>query len=93
MTVPLIPVGFGSSHAQYIFQFQFFTSRARAVRPAGPIVTLRFCLFVCLSVRTRSGEAWEQVDGSSWHAWLFRVSWFVPSSLQKEVKRCQYYRQ
>ncbi len=34
-------------------------------------------LSVCLSVRARSGEAWERVNGSSWHVWLFRVSWFV----------------
>ncbi len=51
----------------------------RAVRPAGPIVTLRFsCVFVCLSVhRSQSGEARERLNGSSWHVWLFRVSWFI----------------
>ncbi len=34
------------------------------------------CLSI-LSVRARSGEAWEQVTGGSWHVRSFRVSWFV----------------
>ncbi len=38
---------------------------------------LGFCLSVCPSVRVRSGEAWEQINGGIWHVWLFRVSWFV----------------
>ncbi len=86
MTVPLIPVSFGSSHAQYSFQFQFFTSRPRAAPPAVPIVTLRFCLFVCLSVCARSGEACERVNGGSCQTWLFRVSWFVPLLAAKGSK-------
>ncbi len=35
------------------------------------------CLFVCISVRARSGEARKRVNGCSWHVRLFRVSWFV----------------
>ncbi len=34
-------------------------------------------LSVCRSVHAWSGEAWERVNCGSWHAWLFRVSWFV----------------
>ncbi len=30
-----------------------------------------------MSVRTRSGEAWERVNGSNRHVWLLRVSWIV----------------
>ncbi len=39
-----------------------------------------FAIFacVCLSVRlSQSGEAWERVNGGSWHVWLFQVSCFV----------------
>ncbi len=41
------------------------------------LVKWAFCLSVCLSVRARSGEAWERINGGIWHIWLFRVSWFV----------------
>ncbi len=34
-------------------------------------------VFVWLSVRAKSKEAWEQLNGDSWHVWLFQVSWFV----------------
>ncbi len=40
---------------------------------------------------------WNVCEGlgwrSSWHAWLVGIAGLFTSSLQKELKRCQYYRQ
>ncbi len=58
------------------------TSQARAVHPAGTIVTLRFtCLSVC-----PSGDTSERVNGGSCHVWLFWVSWLVRLPAAKEAK-------
>ncbi len=66
----------------------------KCVHPAGPIVILTFsCLFVCLSVQDL-GKLGNKSMADSWH--VVRVSELAglfTSSLQKEAKRCQYYRQ
>ncbi len=49
----------------------------------------RVCFLVYLS---RSGEAWEQVNGGQL-TWFELAGLFPPSLLQMEVKRCQYDRQ
>ncbi len=79
--------GIQSSLLPYTLKFVlFFTSRARAAHPAGPIVTLRFsvCLSVHLSVHGlgRPGN----INGGSWHTWLLQVSWFVRLLAAKESK-------
>ncbi len=66
-----------------------FTSQARCTGSAGPIVTLRFC--VCLFVRlSQCGDAWELVTGGQLAR--FELANLFASTLQKEVKRCQYVR-
>ncbi len=57
---------------------------------AGSVVTLRFS--ICLSVRlSHSGEAWGRVNGVA--AGWFDLAGLLASSLRKEAKQWQYYRQ
>ncbi len=49
-----------------------------------PVQSYSYCtifMSVCLSIRARSGDAWERVSGGNWHVhvhtYMYGVSWFV----------------
>ncbi len=57
-----------------------------------PIIThFRVCLSVCLSICARSGKAWLVAASGTYGC--FELAGLFASLLQKEAKRCQYYRQ
>ncbi len=52
-----------------------------------------FCaIFMCVCAYVTVWADLETSQLAGWYVWLVQVSWFVYFSLQKEAKRCQYYR-
>ncbi len=63
-------------------------------RLVGPVVTLRFsCLSVCLSICHSLGRPGNELIAAAVTYGCFELAGLFTSLLQKEAKRCQYYRQ
>ncbi len=49
------------------------------------------CLFAYLSIRARTGEAWERFMAAAGTYGCFELAGLFASLLKKKAKRCQYY--
>ncbi len=76
-----------SSTTIYMQSPLLITRRAYCAHLAGPMVTSQF-VSVCPSIRARSGEAWEWVNGGSWQYGCFELaSWFARLLVAKQCHK------